>query len=122
MGAKLYVGNLSFKATEDDVRDLFARVGEVASVHLITDPHTGQLKGFGFVEMSSEADARKAIEALNGTEFMERSLTVNEAKPQKPREQGGFGGGRGGYGGGRGGQGGGRGGFGGGGRSGRGGR
>src|SRR6516165_2741476 len=100
MGAKLYVGNLSFKATEDNVRELFAGVGEVASVHLITDPHTGQLKGFGFVEMGSEADAGKAIEALNGTVFLERSLTVNEAKPQKPREQRGFGGGRGGYGGG----------------------
>ncbi len=118
MGAKLYVGNLPFKATEDDVRELFAKVGEVASVHLITDPHTGQLKGFGFVEMASEADAVKSIEALNGTVFMERSLTVNEAKPQKPREPRGFGGGRGGHGGG----GGGRGGFGGGGRSGRGGR
>lgn len=99
MGAKLYIGNLSFKTTEDSLRELFARVGEVVSVRLITDPHTGQLKGFGFVEMASQADAEKAIQELNGTVFLERSLTVNEAKPQKPREQGGFGGGRGGRGG-----------------------
>lgn len=96
MGAKLYVGNLSFKTTEDSLRELFASVGEVVSVNLITDMHTGQLKGFGFVEMASAADAGKAIETLNGTVFMERPMTVNEAKPQKPREQGG---GRGGYGG-----------------------
>lgn len=100
MATKLYVGNIPFKATEDDVRTLFARVGEVASVNLITDPHTGMLKGFGFVEMASEADAQKAIRELNGTMFMERPLTVNEAKPPKPREQRGFGGGRGGFGGG----------------------
>ncbi len=105
MGAKLYVGNLSFKTTEDEVRELFAKIGEVVSVHLITDSHTGQLKGFGFVEMASDADAVKAIEALNGSIFLERSLTVNEAKPQKPRESKGYGG-RGGHGGGRGGYGG----------------
>jgi RNA recognition motif-containing protein len=110
MGAKLYVGNLSFKTTEDNLRELFAKAGEVASVHLITDPHTGRIKGFGFVEMGSEADALKAIQMLNGTVFMERSLIVNEAKPQKPREQRGFGGGRGGRGGYGGGRGGGRGG------------
>lgn len=121
MSTKLYVGNISFRATEDDVRELFSKVGEIASVNLITDSHTGQLKGFGFVEMTSAADAKKAIETLNGTMFMERPLTVNEAKPQKPREQGGFGGGRGGHGGGRGGFGGDRGGYGGG-RGGRGGR
>ncbi len=111
MGAKLYIGNLSFNATEDSLRELFSRVGEVVSVHLITDSHTGRLKGFGFIEMASQADAMKAIQELNGTVFLERPLTVSEAKPQKPREQKGFGGGRGG-----------RGGFHGGGRSGRGGR
>jgi RNA recognition motif-containing protein len=99
MGTKLYVGNLSFKATEENVRELFARIGEVASVNLITDSHTGQIKGFGFVEMASDTDAKKAIQELNGTVFLERALTVDEAKPQKPREQGGFGGRRGGRGG-----------------------
>lgn len=97
MGTKLYVGNISFKATEDDVRALFVKIGEVLSVHMITDAHTGQLKGFGFVEMASQADAQKAIQELNGTLFLERPLTVNEAKPQKPKE---YGGGRGGFGGG----------------------
>jgi cold-inducible RNA-binding protein len=99
MGTKLYVGNLSFKATEEDLRELFARSGEVAAINLITDSQTGQLKGFCFVEMASEADARKVIQELNGTVFMERALTVDEAKPQKPREQSGSGGGRGGRGG-----------------------
>lgn len=110
MGKKLYVGNISFKATEEDVRELFARSGEVETVKIITDAHTGKPKGFGFVEMSTAEDAKKAIAELNGTTFMERAITVAEAKPQEPRERrGGFGGGRGGYGGGgRGGQGSGR--------------
>ncbi len=95
MGTKLYVGNLSFNATEENLRELFAKIGEVAAVNLITDSQTGRLKGFGFVEMTNEADVQKAIEALNGTIFLERSLTVDEAKPQKPGKQGGFGGGRG---------------------------
>lgn len=99
MGNKLYVGNMSFKVTEEEIKELFGKIGEVVSVHLITDAHTGQPKGFGFVEMASEGDAQKAIETLNGTILMERSLTVNEAKPPKPREQRGFGG-RGGFGGG----------------------
>lgn len=99
MDAKPYIGNLSFKTTEDCLRELFARVGEVVSVRLITDPHTGQSKGFGFVETASQADAKKAIQELNGTVLLERSLIVNEAKPQKPREQGGFSGGRSGRGG-----------------------
>jgi RNA recognition motif-containing protein len=113
MEKKLYVGNISFKATEEDIKELFARSGEVESVKIITDAHTGNPKGFGFVEMATEEDAKKAIDELNGTTFMERAITVAEAKPQQPREKrGGFGGGggRGGYGGG-----GGRGGFGGGG-------
>jgi RNA recognition motif-containing protein len=106
MEKKLYVGNISFKATEEDIRELFARSGAVDSVKIITDAHTGNPKGFGFVEMSSEDDAKKAVDELNGTTFMERAITVAEAKPQAPREKRGFGGGRGGFGGGGGGRGG----------------
>ena len=111
MEKKLYVGNISFQATEDDIRELFSKSGEVESVKIITDQFTGKPKGFGFVEMTTEESAAKAIEALNGTTFMDRPITVAEAKPQQPREKRGFGGGggRGGFGGG-----GGRGGFGGG--------
>ena len=111
MEKKLYVGNISFKATEEDIRELFARSGDVESVKIITDAQTGNAKGFGFVEMANEEGAKKAMDELNGTTFMERSITVAEAKPQQPREKRGFGGGggRGGFGGG-----GGRGGFGGG--------
>ena len=108
MENKLYVGNISFKASEEDIRELFARSGTVESVKIITDAHTGNPKGFGFVEMASKEDARKAMAELNGTTFMERTLSVAEAKPQQPRERRGIGGG--GFGGG------GRGGFGGGGR------
>jgi len=102
MGKKLYVGSISFNATEEDLGELFSSIGEVASVKIITDADTGRSKGFGFVEMSSEGDAKKAIEQLNGKKFMERALIVNEARPQQPREKRGFGGGRGGYGQGRG--------------------
>ena len=111
MEKKIYVGNISFKATEDDIKELFSRSGEVESVKIITDVQTGNPKGFGFVEMATSEDAQKAIEALNGTMFMERTLTVNEAKPQQPRDRrgGGFGGGKGGFGGGKGGFGGGKG-------------
>lgn len=114
MEKKLYVGNLSFQATEDDIRELFAQYGEVVSVKIITDAATGNPRGFGFVEMATSEDASKAINGLNGTSFKDRPLTVNEAKPQQPRERrggGGFGGGRGGFnrGGGSGGFGGGRG-------------
>jgi cold-inducible RNA-binding protein len=102
MGKKLYVGSIPFNATEESLRDLFSSIGEVESVSVITDRDTGRSKGFGFVEMSSEEDAKKAIEQLNGKTFMERALVVNEAKPQRPREGRGFGGGRGGFGQGRG--------------------
>jgi cold-inducible RNA-binding protein len=102
MGKKLYVGSIPFNATEESLRDLFSSIGEVESVSVITDRDTGRSKGFGFVEMSSEEDAKKAIEQLNGKTFMERALVVNEAKPQRPREERGFGGGRGGFGQGRG--------------------
>jgi RNA recognition motif-containing protein len=87
MGARLYIGNISFKTKEDSLREHFARVGEVVSVRLVTDPHTGQLKGFGFAETASPANAKKASQKFNGTVFLERSLTVNEAKPRKSREQ-----------------------------------
>ena len=85
---RLYVGNISFKATEDDLRDLFSQAGEVVSVKLIKDTATGRLRGFGFVEMSSEEDGKKAINTFNGKTFMERSIVVNEAKPQEKREGG----------------------------------
>jgi RNA recognition motif-containing protein len=108
--AKIYVGNLPFTATEDQVRELFAAHGTVESVALPTDRETGRPRGFGFVEMS-QADASRAIQAVNGQDMGGRALRVNEAQ-DKPRSGGG-GGGRGGYGGGGGG--GGRGGYGGGG-------
>ena len=109
MGKKLYVGNLPFSTTEAAVSDLFSQVGAVDSVRLITDRDSGRSKGFGFVEMSSQEDAEKAISELNGKEFDGRALTVNEARPQEPRSGGGGGGGgfRGGRGGGGGGFGGG---------------
>jgi len=102
---KLYVGNISFQATEDDLRELFAKSGDVESVKMITDQFTGKPKGFGFVEMATEEDAKNAITALNGTTFLDRAMTVAEAKPQQPREKRSFGGGggKGGFGGGKGG-------------------
>jgi cold-inducible RNA-binding protein len=115
---KLYVGNLPFSATQDSVRELFAAHGTVDSVALINDRDTGQPRGFGFVEMP-QADAQRAMQALNGQNFGGRPLKVNEA--QERERGGGGGGGRGGFGGGRGGGGGG-GGYGGGGRGGYGGR
>lgn len=102
MEKKIYVGNISFKANEKDIKELFARSGDVESVKIITDAHTGNPKGFGFVEMATEEDAKKAIAELNGTTFMERTISVAEAKPQQPRERRGFGGGRNGFGGNRG--------------------
>ena len=117
---KLYVGNLSFKATEEEIGALFAEIGvQPDSLTLLRDRFTGQPRGFGFAEIRDDAEAEKAIAALNGKDFLGRALVVNEARPQ--RESGGGGGGRGGYGGGGGG-GGGRGGHGGGGGGGRGGR
>jgi RNA recognition motif-containing protein len=110
MGKKLYVGNLSYAVTSADLEQLFASHGTVQSAQVVEDRATGRSKGFGFVEMASDEEARKAIEALNGQEHDGRALTVNEAKPRESR--GGFGGGGGG--GGRGGAGGGGGGGGGG--------
>jgi cold-inducible RNA-binding protein len=101
MGSKIYVGGLPYAATEQQLSDLFAQHGSVASARVITDKFTGQSRGFGFVEMSSDEEAQKAIAALNGTQMDGRTLTVNEARPQEPRSGGG--GGRGGFGGGGGG-------------------
>jgi RNA recognition motif-containing protein len=114
MGKKLYVGNLPFSATEQDLSETFAECGTVDSVKIITDRDTGRSKGFGFVEMSTDDEAQKAISKFNGADYDGRAMTVNEAKPMAPRE-GGRGGGGGGFGGG-GGRGGGGGGWGGGGR------
>ena len=107
----IYVGNLSFDATEDQVRSLFEQYGPVDRVSIITDRDTGQPRGFAFVEMMDDDAASKAMDGLNGTPLGGRNLTVNEARPKadRPRRDGGGGGGRGGYGGGRGGGGGGRG-------------
>jgi RNA recognition motif-containing protein len=107
---KLYVGNLSFKATEEQLQALFTEIGvQPDSLTLPRDRFTGQPRGFGFAEIRDDAEAEKVIAALNGKEFLGRALVVNEARPQ--REGGGGGGGRGGHGGGgRGGGGGGRGG------------
>jgi RNA recognition motif-containing protein len=82
MSKKIYVGNLSYKVDEDALREVFAKIGEVESVKIITDFTTGRSKGFGFVEMTSDDDVEKAISALNGTTLMDRPLTVNEARPQ----------------------------------------
>lgn len=109
---KLYVGNLSFSTSEQQLRELFSEHGEVTSASLVMDRDTGRPRGFGFVEFADDAQARAAIEALNGQNVDGRDLTVNEAKPRESRGGGGGGGGRGGYGGGGGG---GRGGYGGGG-------
>jgi RNA recognition motif-containing protein len=102
MGRKLYVGNLPFSATEEDISAKFSQCGTVESAKLITDRDTGRSKGFGFVEMSTDAEAQAAIDQLNGQDYNGRPMTVNEARPQKksPRPGGG-GGGRGGYGGNR---------------------
>jgi RNA recognition motif-containing protein len=116
MAKNIYVGNLVWDCTADDLLGLFQAHGQVARAQVITDRETGRSRGFGFVEMNDDAEAQKAIEALNGTDFKGRPLTVNEAKPREERGGGGGGGGgggRGGYGGGRSG-GGGRGGYGGG--------
>ena len=104
MSKKLFVGNLSFQTTENDISDAFAQFGAVEAVSIITDRDTGRSKGFGFVTMSEE-DADKAIAQMNGTQLDGRALTVNEAKPMVKRDFGGGGGGRSG-GGGRGGGGG----------------
>jgi cold-inducible RNA-binding protein len=89
MPAKLFVGNLSFQATEEDLRELFAQAGTVESVRVVTDQFTGRPRGFGFVEMSTKEEAAKAIEMLNGRLFRDRNLVVDEARPQPQRGSGG---------------------------------
>jgi RNA recognition motif-containing protein len=121
MGRKLYVGNLAYTMSDSDLERIFSAHGTVQSAQVIMDRDTGRSKGFGFVEMGSDAEAQAAITALNGNEVEGRTLTVNEARP-KTEGGGGGRGGRGGYGGGGGGGGGGRGGYGGGGGGGGGGR
>lgn len=131
MGTRLYVGNLAYGVSGDDLRQLFSEFGTVTSANVISDRETGRSKGFGFIEMSTGEEAQKAIEELNGKEHNGRRLTVNEARPREDRggggggggygggggggRSGGYGGGGGGYGGGGGGYGGGGGGYGGGG-------
>lgn len=98
MAKKLYVGGLSYQTDQQTLQDLFSQAGTVASVAIITDRMTGQSKGFGFVEMSTEEEAQNAITMFNGKEVDGRSITVNEARPQESRpSRGGFnrGGGRG---------------------------
>lgn len=108
MGTKLFVGNLSFDVIENELQDLFSQAGSVNSVDIMQDRATGRSRGFGFVEMASEADSAKAISMFNGKEFKGRALTVNEARPREERGGGGGGyrGGGGGGGGHRGGGGG----------------
>jgi RNA recognition motif-containing protein len=106
---KLYVGNLSFQTSSDDLQNLFSQAGSVESASVVEDRETGRSRGFGFVEMASKEEGEAAISQFNGKEFNGRNLTVNEAKPRENRGggggRGGFGGGggRGGFGGGRGG-------------------
>lgn len=95
MGKKLYVGNLPFSANDQSLVDTFSQCGTVESANVITDRDSGRSKGFGFVEMSSEAEAQGAIEKFNGADFDGRAMTVNEARPMAPRENRGGGGGRG---------------------------
>ena len=92
METKIYVGNLSYETTEDDLRTLFAQAGTVASVALIKDRDTGQSKGFAFVEMSNQSEAEKAIQTFNGYSLANRPLKVNLARPREERSFGGGGG------------------------------
>ena len=102
MAYKLYVGNLSFSTSSEELKELFAQAGSVESATVVEDRDTGRSRGFGFVEMASKEEGEKAIEQFNGKDFGGRNLTVNEAKPREDR--GGRGGYRGGYGGGGGGR------------------
>lgn len=94
MGRKLYVGNLPFSADEQVLTEKFSQCGTVESVNLITERDTGRSRGFGFVEMSSDSEAQKAIQELNGADFDGRPMVVNEARPQQKKSGGGGGYGR----------------------------
>ena len=111
---KIYVGNLSYEVNEEDLKNAFEQFGQVESVSVIKDKYSGRSKGFGFVELPSQAEAQSAIEGLNGKELKGRALNVNEARPRTEGQGGGrrgsYGGGRGGFGGAGGARGGGRGG------------
>ena len=102
MAKKLYVGGLPYSTTDDELKSHFAQAGSVTSATIIMDKMSGRSKGFGFVEMSSDEEAQKAVSMFNGQDFGGRNLTVNEARPMQPRTGGNGGGGSGGYGGGRG--------------------
>ncbi len=91
MSAKLYVGNLTFQTSSDDLRDLFSTAGTVESANVVEDRETGRSRGFGFVEMSTAEEAATAIDQLNGKDHEGRNLTVNEAKPREDRGGGGGG-------------------------------
>ena len=91
MAKKIYVGNLPYTVGEDELREAFGKIGEIASVKVITDSATGRSKGFGFIEMNSDEDADKAIATLNGTSLGERNITVSEARPQTNKMGGGSG-------------------------------
>jgi RNA recognition motif-containing protein len=93
MNTKLYVGNLSYDTTENDLQDLFSKHGPVSEVAIIQDRATGRARGFGFVTMATPEGAQAAIQALNGQEYQGRALTVNEARPPQERQGGGGGGG-----------------------------
>ena len=99
MGSKLYVGNLSYEVTGSDLQSLFSPHGTITSAEIIADRDTGRSKGFGFVQMGSDAEAEAAIAALNGQDHSGRALTVNVAKPREPRSGGGGSSSRGSYGG-----------------------
>ena len=103
MATKLYVGNLSFQTSSEELQQLFAQVGTVESAAVVEDRDTGRSRGFGFVEMATKEEAAAAIEQFNGKELNGRNLTVNEARPREDRGNRGGSGGRGGFGGGRGG-------------------
>jgi cold-inducible RNA-binding protein len=93
MNTKIFVGNLSFNTTENELHDTFATHGVVVEANLMTDRSTGRPRGFGFITMSSAEEARTAIEALNGADLDGRALTVNEARPREQRSSGGYRGG-----------------------------
>jgi RNA recognition motif-containing protein len=91
---RIYVGNLTYSVTDDDLRDVFGEFGELAAAEVIKDKFSGQSKGFGFVDMPNRSEADAAIKALNETDYKGRKLTVNEARPRAERPRGGGGGGR----------------------------
>lgn len=86
MATKLFVGNLPYSMTSDDLRQAFSKVGAVADANIVSDKMSGRSRGFGFVEMASEEDAKKAVDQLNGTEVEGRKIFVSEARPQAPRD------------------------------------